>query len=371
MNARISQLSVLGAKSKKVPTKERAGPPLIKCIIWDLDNTLWEGILSEDATVTVRSDIVALIRRLDTVGVLHSIASRNDAEHAFRKLRDLQIEDMFLVPQIGWGSKSEAIEQIAQCLKLSADTFLFIDDDPFERDEVKARFPAIRCLPPLDLFDDSQVRSLFPTDATEEARGRRRMYLADSERQRNEGAFRGEHSDFLASLAMKCIIRRASPSDLERISELLIRTNQLNATGVIYSREQLLSFISDLRRRVLIIGFEDRYGSYGKIGVLVITSDHTGWRITMTLVSCRVLSRGVGSFLLAYVQKCALRTGRPLFADYISTGRNRMMMIALRMAGFSSARQEGDVEILEWDRRTFASGSEFIELDAPRGLLEF
>lgn len=371
MTTTTSQSSVFRAKSKKVLTEEPAGPPLVKCIIWDLDNTLWEGILLEDPTVTVRSDIVALIHRLDTVGVLHSIASRNEAEQAFQKLRDLQIEDMFLAPQVGWASKSEAIEQIAQYLKLSVDRFLFVDDDPFERDEVKARFPAIRCLAPFDLFDDNQTVGLFPTDATEEAQGRRKMYLADSERQRYESSFSGEHSAFLASLGMKCVIRRALLSDLERISELLIRTNQLNATGVIYSREQLLSFMSDPRCRVLIVGFEDRYGSYGKIGVLVITSDPVGWRIAMTLVSCRVLSRGVGSFLLAYVQKCALRTGRRLFADYKSTGRNRMMMIALRMAGFSGARREGDVEILEWDRNTSASGTEFIELDAPVDLLKF
>src|SRR5690606_34437348 len=97
----------------------------IKCVVWDLDNTLWDGILLEDAQVTPRPHVVEHIRRLDRMGVLHSIASKNDPDTALAKLRELGLEELFLYPQIGWNAKSDSVRHIAKALNLGLDAFAF------------------------------------------------------------------------------------------------------------------------------------------------------------------------------------------------------------------------------------------------------
>ncbi len=90
----------------------------IKCVVWDLDHTLWDGVLLEDGDVRLRPGVVEHIRRLDAMGVLHSVASKNDHSAALAKLREFGIEDLFLWPRISWNAKSSSIEAIAKKLNL-------------------------------------------------------------------------------------------------------------------------------------------------------------------------------------------------------------------------------------------------------------
>jgi len=100
----------------------------VKCIVWDLDNTLWDGVLLEDGEVTLRPWVAEQIRRLDQSGVLHSIASKNDHQAAMAKLAELGLAEFFLYPQINWNSKSSSVQLIAKALNLGLDAFAFIDD---------------------------------------------------------------------------------------------------------------------------------------------------------------------------------------------------------------------------------------------------
>ena len=117
----------------------------VKCVVWDLDNTVWDGVLLEDREVRVRPAVLSLIETLDARGILHSVASRNDRELAIAQLDAFGLTDYFLYPQISWGSKSDAIAAIARDLNIGLDAIAFVDDQPFELEEVAFAHPPVLC----------------------------------------------------------------------------------------------------------------------------------------------------------------------------------------------------------------------------------
>jgi len=100
----------------------------IKCLVWDLDNTIWDGVILEDGDVVLKDGIIDIIKTLDERGVLQSIASRNNFKDAYDKLLEFGISEYFLYPQINWNSKSESIKSIAKDLNIGIDSFAFVDD---------------------------------------------------------------------------------------------------------------------------------------------------------------------------------------------------------------------------------------------------
>ena len=115
----------------------------IKCVVWDLDNTLWKGILLEDDDVELRPEVCRTLKALDERGIIHSIASKNDYFCAVAKLKELQVFDYFLCPQISWSTKVKGIKTIAQSLNIGFDSIVFVDDNPFERNLVRELLPAV------------------------------------------------------------------------------------------------------------------------------------------------------------------------------------------------------------------------------------
>ena len=108
----------------------------IKCVVWDLDNTLWEGILQEGDNIVLKEEAAAVIKELDKRGILQSVSSKNDYESAKEKLEEFGLWEYFIYPQINWNPKSEAIETIAKSINIGIDTLAFVDDQEFEREEV-------------------------------------------------------------------------------------------------------------------------------------------------------------------------------------------------------------------------------------------
>src|SRR6185295_7764611 len=128
--ARIVFLTADFVVHRKGARGESFGPPKIKCVVWDLDNTMWNGILLENEAVALRPNVIELLRFFDERGILLSIASKNDEPSAWRRLEELGIANYFLYPQINWMPKSENIKVIAEQLNIGLDTFAFIDDNP-------------------------------------------------------------------------------------------------------------------------------------------------------------------------------------------------------------------------------------------------
>src|SRR5580704_6140210 len=234
-------------------------PKTVKCVIWDLDDTLWTGTLLEDKEVSLRHGVRAILEALDGRGILNSIVSRNDYASTMQMLQTLGIDEFFLYPQIGWGAKSDAVKTIGTALNIGLDTLLFVDDQPFEREEVTFALPEVRTFDALDIDRLLDRDDLNPKTVTEESRYRRLRYRSDIARQAAEDAFTGPSEEFLASLDMKLTIHPAAEGDLRRAEELTVRTNQLNATGITYSYAELDEFRRSPGHWLLIADLADKY----------------------------------------------------------------------------------------------------------------
>jgi FkbH-like protein len=321
----------------------------IKCLVWDLDGTLWHGVLLENDALSLRENVAHIVKTLDSRGILQSIASRNDYEMAMDKVAEFGLSEYFLFPQINWNSKVSSIKAIIKALNIGADAVAFIDDQPFEREEVGFSLPGVACIDSADLGSLLELPGLNPRIITEDSRMRRLMYLSDQERRKAEESFCGSPEAFLATLHMVFTISAATEEDLQRAEELTIRTNQLNTTGYTYSYDELNYFRQSKDHRLLVMSLRDKFGSYGKIGLTLIECARGVWIIKLLLISCRVASRGLGTVLLNHIMAQALKAQARLRAEFVANDRNRLMYITYKFTGFKEIERSGQRIILEND----------------------
>jgi FkbH-like protein len=342
--------------------KEKKKQQSIKCVVWDLDNTVWDGILLEDQTVTLRPQVVDILRTLDQRGILCSIASRNEHTAAMARLKDFGIDEYFLYPQINWSSKASSVAQIAQDLNIGLDTIAFVDDQPFEREEVAFTHAHVLCVDAACLDGFLDRPELNPRFITEDSRIRRQMYMADIRRNREEAEFVGPAEEFLATLHMVFTIAPAREEDLQRAEELTVRTHQLNTTGYTYSYEELDAIRTSPRHKLLISSLEDRHGTYGKIGLTLIECDPDVWTVKLLLMSCRVMSKGVGMIMIHHILRMAKEAGVRLRAEFLATDRNRQMLITYRFAGFKEVGRNGELAMMENDYSAIQPPPPYVDL---------
>jgi len=338
----------------------------IKCVVWDLDGTLWNGVLLEGDTIWLRSDIKNIIQTLDRRGILHSIASKNDRDAAMEKIRDFELDEYFLYPEINWNAKSLSIAKIQANLDINVDSIMLIDDEAYERDEVQSVHPEITCVDARDCNTLLAHPRLNPRFITEDSARRRRMYTEQQGRTIAEEEFVGPRDEFLASLHMRFTIGKATENDLRRAEELTIRTNQLNTTGKTYDYDELKVLINSPRHELYICELQDRYGYQGKIGLALIEIDRDCHHLKLFIMSCRVMSLGVGTLLLSYIMNKARQSGKKLRADFKHTGRNRPMYITFKMSNFREAEDNsvGDI-VLENDLSIIPPYPPYLELSVP------
>lgn len=338
------------------------GKQSIKCVVWDLDNTVWDGILLEDTEVILRPHVVEILKTLDARGILHSIASRNDHATAMAKLQEFGIDEYFLYPQINWNSKGASVGQIAQDINIGLDTIAFIDDQPFEREEVAFTHDKVLCIDSAALDGLLDRPEFNPRFITEDSRLRRHMYMADIRRNREEAEFVGPTDEFLSTLNMVFTIAAAKEEDLKRAEELTVRTHQLNTTGYTYSYEELDAFRASPHHILLISSLEDRHGTYGKIGLTLIEKGAEAWTVKLLLMSCRVMSKGVGMIMIHHILRMAREAGVKLRAEFLSTDRNRQMLITYRFAGFKEVSRNGGVALMENDYSAIQPPPPYVDL---------
>lgn len=319
----------------------------IKLVIWDLDNTLWEGTLSEGGGSTLRPGAREAVLELDRRGIVQSVASKNDGAAAMARIREFGLEDYFLCPRISWGPKSAGVGAILSALNIKPEAAAFVDDSEFERDEVRHILPRVNAYDGASLSDMIALPEFQVPFITEDAANRRQMYRADLARQSAESAFEGSADEFLATLGMELDISPVTEEDIKRVEELTVRTHQLNSTGYTYDYNELVSMIDDPRRVFLICGLRDKYGDSGKVGLLLMERGEA-FRIKLLIVSCRVMSRGIGSALLAYATQLAAREGKPLLAEFFETEYNRIMYITYKLAGFEDQEENGSALLLRY-----------------------
>ncbi|MFD6091119.1 HAD-IIIC family phosphatase [Oerskovia sp. NPDC060338] len=317
----------------------------VKCVVWDLDDTLWEGVLSEGGGARLRPGVQEIIHELDRRGILSSIASKNEPERARARLTELGVEEYFVFPQISWDAKSTLVAAVASELNIGLDTLMFLDDSPFELAEVGQAHPVVRCVDAARV-DDLLSRPELDVPRTPDGRNRRRMYREAAVRKRHEESFVGPRSSFLASLDMRLVVRATVVEDLDRAAELTQRTHQLNTTGLVFDREQLTSLMDRDDHLVLSVELIDRFGDYGMVGLVLVALEPDSWRIRLFLMSCRVMGRNVGGAVLASLAAGARAQGRGVTADFRPNDVNRPMYTVYRLAGFAHESDVGSVRRL-------------------------
>lgn len=337
----------------------------IKCVVWDLDNTIWNGVLLEDENVTVKEEAVRVIKQLDEWGVLQSISSKNDYDTAKNKLLELDLWQYFIYPQINWNSKSEAVKEIARCINIGIDTLAFVDDQEFEIDEVSYSCPEVMCINAKEICNMLEMDRMVPKFITSDSKNRRKMYQSDIVRNDAEKEFVGTKEEFLSSLNMVFKISRAKEEDLQRAEELTVRTHQLNSTGYIYSYDELKEFIESDKYEVIVTQLEDKYGAYGTIGLALIEKNESVWELKLLLMSCRVMSKGVGNVLINYIINQARKENVALRAQFVPTNKNRIMYITYKFNGFKEIKN-GDLVIFEADMTKERQIPEYVELIVER-----
>ncbi len=339
--------------------------PSVKCVIWDLDNTLWSGTLLEGDELALRPGIRDIIVELDRRGVLQSIASKNDFDLAWQKLGAFGLQEYFLYPQIGWGSKADSIKAISESLGIALNACAFVDDQAQERAEVEYFHPTTLTIDATEAAQILHRPEMQPRFVTAESKLRRAMYQADIGRRKFETEFSGSRHEFLATLDLRLTIRRATEEYLRRAEELTIRTHQLNATGRIYSYEELQRLMRAPDQILLVAGLEDRFGSSGTIGLALIDKGREAWCVKLLIASCRVMSCGVGGILLTYILELAKRQGARLQAEFVETDRNRMMYMTYKFHGFHEVGKQGNVDILEHDLGQIRPFPQWVEIRFP------
>ena len=321
----------------------------IKCVVWDLDNTLWQGTLLEGDDLVLTPGVVQVIHELDNRGTLQSIASKNDFEAAWKQLGKYNLQKYFLYPQIGWVNKSDAIRIIADRLNISLDTFAFIDDQAYERDEVTHFLPEVLTVDAVDIPRLQNMERLQPKFITNESNLRRKIYQDDIKRNHLQEEFRGTNEKFLATLGMCMSIREASEQDLRRAEELTVRTTQLNTTGYTYSYEELNKFRKSHDHLLLVAELEDKYGPNGTIGLALIALKPNLWQLKLLIMSCRVITRGVGGIMMSYILQRAKHNGVKMRAEFVTNNRNRLMYVTYKFSGFYEVGEHNGLIVLEND----------------------
>jgi FkbH-like protein len=294
----------------------------VKCVVWDLDNTLWDGVLVEDGAERLRlkTGITDLIQTLDQRGILQSIASKNNSEDALQVIRKFQLEQYFLCPQISWGPKSQGIKAIAQQLNIGLDSILFVDDSAFELGEVTAVCPEVRVLN-AEHYRTLPDRSDCQVPVTAESQERRKLYQVEANRQTVAQSFSNDYMAFLRHCQIQLTVRPMTEENLERVHELTQRTNQMNFSGNRYDREVLRSLLANPYLDTFVLSCEDRFGSYGVIGFSIV--DRREPRMTDLMFSCRIQSKRVEhAFLASVIRRYIAETGKDFYANYRKTPRN-------------------------------------------------
>lgn len=338
---------------------------LKKCIVWDLDNTLWEGVCLE-GKVFIKNDVIKVIKELDLRGILHSISSRGDESLSLEYLEKFKIKDYFLTPKINWLQKSNNLIAISKELNISLDSITYIDDDEFELEQVSFMLPEVLTINAKEINELPAMAEFSPASITNETKNRRYYYQAEQLRKKNEENY-SSREDFLKSCCMKLKIRLMKKHDICRVVELMTRTHQLNTTGWILEQDDLLKMLKNETDSKIIYVAEliDKFGSYGIIGTAVVEINISSWKLKYLAVSCRIMGRGIERAILIKLICEAKKNGYDyIYAEFRDTGRNRMMKTLYQIMGFHSSG------LLQSSNRTLAFRREIKEIPLTPNWLE-
>ena len=326
-----------------------------KCIVLDLDNTLWGGIIGEDGFNGIKLsqndpigkafiEFQKYLLSLNERGIILAINSKNNLEDAMQVIKEhpnmVLREKHFSCLKINWNDKAINLQEIAQELNIGLDSMLFIDDDQVNRGYVRETLPEVLTI---ELPNDPSLYALKLTELTDfnvikitdEDKKRGEMYL----QQRHRTEFQKtttNFEDYLKKLNIKIHIKKADEFTIPRISQLILKTNQFNLTTKRYQEEDVIRFSQDEKKIVGCALIEDKFGDYGITGVFIVNKDNPEeWIIDTFLLSCRVIGRGIEEGILDYIINMSKKNNvKRLIGNFIPTKKNKPSELFLPNFGF-------------------------------------
>lgn len=335
-----------------------------KCVVLDLDNTLWRGIVGEDGKdgIAPHQALQMLLAGLYGRGILLAINSRNNSDEALDAIEThpgMRLRKKhFAAWQINWGDKAANMTLLAKELNLGIDSFVFLDDDPFQAERMREAFPSVATVP----FGTSEAEAAaflgrfagFSSVAlTDEDRARGAMYAAERERRDLQSKF-SSLDDFLRELELHVAVATVTAETLPRASQLTQKTNQFNLTTRRYTEEDMRAF-AGRGGKAWTVAAKDRFGDYGITGLIMVEpGGNEQWRVDNFLLSCRILGRGVEGKAVEFLVREAKQRGiRELSAKYVPTSKNGQVERFWDTAGFDieAARSEKAADGIKRYRR--------------------
>lgn len=319
-----------------------------KALFVDFDNTLWDGVMAEGPVVHNLSGQETL-KELRRAGVLLIALSKNDP--ASIRWDEMLLEpDDFVLQKISWRPKPDGAAEAVHELDLGAGAFLLLDDNPAERALVQENVPGVRALDPGDPFTWRTLRRWLEapsTKATPEAMKRTEIYRQAARRRQALGSTQ-DYGEMMASLKLHAEVRAATDADLERLLELVQRTNQFNTTTRRRSRAEVRALLESADHEVTVSGLRDRFGDLGVVAVVITDYSRPGIaEIDSFVMSCRAMGFG-----LEYLLLNELTTTRPDLewrGQFIPTDRNGPASGLFSTAGFTRSTDEGELWTLTRD----------------------
>jgi FkbH-like protein len=322
-----------------------------KVLLVDFDNTLWDGVMA-DGVVAQHHEFQRLLRKVKDAGMLLVAASKNDPTNIRWAEMSLAPDD-FVLHKINWNPKVQSIREVAQELDLGLDSFVFIDDNPVERDLVRRELPMVCTLDPAEPATGRWIERLlrFPnTRETAEARQRTELYRQRAKR-REALSQAVDYPAMMRSLALEVRFGMAAPGDLGRISELIQRTNQFNTTTIRYSTPELRGFLADDTHRIYVAELSDKFGSVGLVAVAIVERHDDSCTFDSFVMSCRAMGFELERLVLGLVIAEEDREGAVrCVGRVIPTARNTPALSLYSANGFTACSET------EW----------VLEPDAPR-----
>ncbi len=330
-----------------------------KCLVVDLDNTLWGGVIGEDGMNGIKvgpeypgAAFQALQRALLDLsrrGILLAICSKNNLDDAMEALAKhpgmLVRSNHFAAVRINWTDKAQNLREIAQELNIGIDSLAFLDDNPFEREQVRSALPEVTVIDlpqnPLEyaaVVRDCPVFERLTLSAEDQQRTA--MYAEQRKRADAEQNFQSKE-DFFRYLEQEADLEPVTDLTLARISQLTQKTNQFNLTTRRYTEQQISEMVGQRDWHVFAIRVRDRFGDHGLVGVAIAHDQGEECEVDTFLLSCRVIGRTVETALLAHIAKSATQRGRKrLRGWFLPTKKNAPARDFYEQHGF--VRQEGN-----------------------------
>jgi FkbH-like protein len=345
-----------------------AGPR--KCLIVDLDNTLWGGVVGEEGLDGLRIDAAsggesfALLQeyllQLRARGVLLAVVTKNnltDARAPFERLAGMRLRlDDFASFVASWDSKVEGVRRVAQELAIGLGAITVLDDHPAECEEIRQRLPDVDVIelpgdPAMYVRVLADYLGFEPGALTDDDRARASRYRAQLAIAQERDAA-GSLDAFLSGLEMHAAVSRMSEATLPRVAQLMLRTNQFNLTAKRHGIEQLRRFMLDQSVTPLVVHLQDRFADHGLVGVVVGLREEDGNALVLEswLLSCRVLGRGLETAVLAVVSEHAATAGYSLLRGVVTeTERNVVSREVYRAHGFACQGSANSADGTVWE----------------------